>query len=278
MPLNLASKTTGGPTLKKVIRTIDDLLFNKAIRRYRDKNKLDKQLEELASGLDYKFTVHHRKNNRDLLSQLCDKYGSDKGAIKTSGHPYPWPSHTYADFYSRLFSHCRHSIKNVFECGLGTDNPNLVSGMGADGNPGASLCVWRDYFPNAMIYGADIDRKILFDEERIKTFYIDQPDPKAIEAFWNAVGVSNFDFMVDDGLHTFELGTCLFSHSVAHLSKDGVYIIEDVPPYELLRYKNFFSDTVYVVDYVIMCRPYALIGDDDNNIFVNNNLVVIRRA
>jgi hypothetical protein len=252
------------------------LLLGKAMQRYRDKHKLNKQLEELVSGLDYKFTVHHKKNNFDLLSQLCDKYGSDKGAIKSFGHPYPWPSHTYADFYSRLFSHCRHSIKNVFECGIGTSNPNLVSSMCADGKPGASLRVWRDYFPNAMIYGGDIDQETLFEEERIKTFYIDQLDPKAIEAFWNAVGAGNFDFMVDDGLHTFESGACLFSHSVAHLSREGVYIIEDVAPYELLRYKNFFSETNYVVDYVIMNRPSSLLGDDNNNLFVNNNLVVVR--
>ena len=49
------------------------------------------------------------------------------------------------------------------------------------GKPGASLRVWRDYFPNAIIYGADIDKDILFAEERIKTFYIDQLDPVAIK-------------------------------------------------------------------------------------------------
>ena len=32
--------------------------------------------------------------------------------------------------------------------------------------------------------GADIDRDVLFTEDRIKTYYIDQRDPAAIEAFW----------------------------------------------------------------------------------------------
>lgn len=35
--------------------------------------------------------------------------------------------------------------------------------------PGASLRVWRDFFPNAVIYGWDIDPSaMVYDEERIK--------------------------------------------------------------------------------------------------------------
>lgn len=142
--------------------------------------------------------------------------------------------------------------------------------MGADGKPGASLRVWRDYFPNAIVYGADIDRDILFAEERIKTFYIDQLDPMAISAFWGMVGAGDFDLMVDDGLHEFEAGTCLFTHSVQHLSQNGIYIIEDVGMSDLLRYAEFFSKMDYSVDYVTMFRQ---------NVAVNgNNLIVIRRS
>ena len=39
--------------------------------------------------------------------------------------------------------------------------------MGSEGVPLASLRAWRDYFKNANIYGADIDKGILKDEERI---------------------------------------------------------------------------------------------------------------
>ena len=34
--------------------------------------------------------------------------------------------------------------------------------MTASGKPGASLRVWRDYFNNAQVIGADIDKRILF--------------------------------------------------------------------------------------------------------------------
>jgi len=58
----------------------------------------------------------------------------------------------------------------VFELGLGTNNIGAPSSMGAGGCSGASLRGWREYFPNAHIFGAESDRDILFDEERIWTF------------------------------------------------------------------------------------------------------------
>ena len=226
--------------------------------------------EMLNAGLNFRITAHYGKNRHSLLNALCDQYGSDKGELRPDGHPYPWPSHSYADYYERLFGHCRHGIMKVFECGLGTNNPNLASSMRENGKPGASLRVWRDYFPNAQIYGADIDRDILFTEDRIRTHYVDQRDPAAIEAYWQQLGETGFDFMLDDGLHVFDAGSCLFTHSIQHLAQHGIYVIEDVNPRDLLRYKEFFSKTSYIVDYVTLLRPNLPLGD--------NSLVVIRKG
>ena len=56
-------------------------------------------------------------------------------------------------------------MTKVFEFWVGTNNPNLASSMGVLENPGASLRDWRDYFPNALVFGADIDIEILFTDE-----------------------------------------------------------------------------------------------------------------
>lgn len=230
----------------------------------------NKKLDYFESGLEYKITTYYTKNMTDEIAQLCDLYGSDKGEIKSQGHPYAWPSHTYADYYSQLFSHCRNNITKVFECGLGTNNPELLSSMGIHGKPGASLRVWRDYFPNAIIYGADIDKDVLFEEERIKTFYMDQLNPKSIKEYWEMVGEDNFDFMLDDGLHTFEAGSSLFNNSIGKLSKLGTYVIEDVLFEDLCRYKDFFRNSPYAVNYIVLNRPNLPLRD--------NNLVVIRKV
>jgi hypothetical protein len=264
--------------LKEFGKKIDEDFAGGAIGLWIKEKRSEREFRDLSSNLS-RYIVHHQSNDRNLVSELCDRYGSDKGEVRSSGHPYAWPSHTYADFYSRLFSHCRHDVTKVFECGLGTNNPDLPSSMGVEGKPGASLRVWREFFPNAIIYGADIDRDVLFEEDRIKTFYIDQLDPNSVEAFWKNVGVDDFDLIVDDGLHTFDAGSCLFKNSAKYLSDNGVYVIEDVVLSDLIRYKKFFGATDFVVDYVTMFRPNIEL-DDRSHIrrLDNNNMVVIRKS
>lgn len=255
--------------LKKLIRSIDNLILNGRYYQWRSRKKLDKNLMRLANGLDYQISSFYKKNSHNLIAALCDQYGSDKGTLTSEGHPYPWPAHTYADHYYQLFAHTRNSFLKVFECGLGTNNPSLASSMGIKGKPGASLRMWRDFFPNAMVYGADIDRDILFTEERIKTFYVDQLNSITIKELWQSIGETNFDLIVDDGLHTFEAGSTLFTHSIDYLSLSGVYIIEDVGLADLMQYKQFFENTNYAVDYVTLFRPGIELGD--------NGLVIIRK-
>lgn len=263
--------------LKKSMVFIDSKLFNESVMEfYKEKksiifygeNKFRKELDQLASKVDYQFTVYHKRNDRSLLTALCDKYGSDKGSFGTKEVPYNWPAHNYVDYYSRIFGQFRENVNKVFECGIGTNNLDFPSNMSKTGKPGASLRVWRDYFPNAQIYGADIDRNILFNEERIRTHYIDQLSEHDIAEFWNWTVEKDFDIIIDDGLHTFEGGRTLFVNSIQQLAPNGVFIIEDVTPSDLLRYQDFFRNQEFIVDYVTMFRPKLSLAQ--------NSLVVIR--
>ena len=65
--------------------------------------------------------------------------------------------------------------------------------MGKDGKPGAWLRIWCEYFPNAEIFGADIARDILFDDDRIKTFDVDQTNSTSVTEMWQAVGTKILD-------------------------------------------------------------------------------------
>jgi hypothetical protein len=217
----------------------------------------------------YSFTCHYKKRKESILARLCDYYGSDKGECQNIDHPYPWPAHSYTDYYTNIFRHCRESVRRVFECGLGTNDSRFSNSMGPLGKPGASLRVWRDYFPSAFIFGGDIDRQVLFQEERIKTFFLDQLSPEAIDDFWSQVDQSDFDLMIDDGLHTFQAGSTLFLHSINRLAVNGIYIIEDVQQRDVLSYSKFFSQLSFDVDFLYLNRPGLSLGD--------NILIVIRR-
>lgn len=263
--------------LKKLIKRVDSRFFGESLQKSyeflaylpaRVNNLRDHRA--LTASFDNQIEVSYDKDLSNPLSRLCDLYGSDKGEIEAIGHPYSWPSHSYADYYSRLLAHCRPSVLRVFECGLGTNNPDIESSMGQSGKPGASLRVWRDYFPNADVYGTDIDRDVLFEEQRIKTFYVDQTNVGSIKMLWETVGVKNFDLMVDDGLHSFEAGSTLFQGSIEKLAPHGIYIIEDVSSADQRSYKQFFLGSDYLVDYVSLFRPSTPLGD--------NNLVVVRKT
>ena len=251
--------------LKKFIIIIDRVFLRNSL------SKLNSKLvnNTLEKSLNYRITVRYNKNDKNYFTELCDFYGSDKGS-QAGNLAYPWPAHTYSDFYSTIFSNFRLSVKKVYENGIGTNNTNLTSNMSSTGVPGASLRVWRDYFPNSIVIGTDIDRDILFEEEKIKTFFIDQTNELVIQRFWDECGEDNFDLMVDDGLHTASAGKTLFVNSIKHLSNSGLYIIEDVGLKDLIVYKDFFKDTNYVVNYISLFRP----GLDD----WNNNLVTIRKT
>ena len=256
--------------MKQAIVNLDRAVLNGFMGRLWHAYRARRIVHELNHALEYRFVVRYRKNNGSLLSRLCDAYGSDKGALKVSGHPYGAAPHTFADFYSQLFDHCRFGVTRVFECGLGTNNPGVPSNMGAGGRPGASLRVWKDYFPNAQIDGADIDRNILFTEDRIRTYHVDQTDPGSIARMWERIGPAEYDLMIDDGIHTFDGGICFFENAVGRLRSGGIYVIEDVSLLNLNRFRAYFADKAFQVDYANLVRPKLRLGD--------NSLVVIRKV
>src|SRR6516165_10829464 len=80
----------------------------------------------------------------DRLTQLANKYGSDKGNRAFGG------GHYYTRIYHKLFAHLRRRPITLLEIGL--QHP---SDKRAAASP--SLRMWRNYFPYARLVGFDID-------------------------------------------------------------------------------------------------------------------------
>ena len=204
------------------------------------------------------YTVNSSSNSK--LTELMNLHGSDKGG--KNNH------HNYSEYYSHIFFNKKNSIKKFLEVGLGTNNINLASNMGADGKPLASLRAWRDYFINAEIYGADIDKSILKNEEKIKTFYVDQTDPVTILEMFKKTGVKNFDVILEDGLHEFNANICFFENAINFLSNDGLYIIEDVYYKDKIKFINYFKNTNY---------NFSIVDIYHNENIANNCIVLINK-
>jgi SAM-dependent methyltransferase len=126
----------------------------------------------------------------------------------------------------------RSKIGAVLEIGIGSNDPKMPSSMGRNGVPGASLLLWRELFPNAQVIGADFDKKILMNAERISSFFVDSTNSKSIEDMLGAISqtleVNDFDLIIDDGLHTPEANLRNFRVLNESLRPGGFYVIEDI--------------------------------------------------
>ena len=69
------------------------------------------------------------------LTELLDKYCSDKGTFWQSKHHYPTAYHS-------IFGSLRGSITSILEVGIGEDTS-------------PSAATWIEYFPHAQIYLID---------------------------------------------------------------------------------------------------------------------------
>ena len=159
-----------------------------------------------------------------------DKYLSDKS---------PQIFHSYSPEYFNLLKNIKYTAKNILEIGIG--NKQLMESIsGPDYIHGASLKAWKDFFPNANIYGLDIDNSTLFQEERIKCFYTDQSKETELEKSINEIQKDNqnqkFDLIIDDGSHYEDHMILTFFYLHKYLNTNGIYIIEDIKFHEIPRF------------------------------------------
>ncbi len=135
------------------------------------------------------------------LAWLAAVYGSDKGAT----------AHRYTELYERHLEPMRRTATRVLEIGVFR---------------GASLQMWRDYFPRAEVYGVDVDVDHLdVRPERIRVVQGDQADPALLREVRE---LGPFDLIVDDGSHRGEDVLATFCGLFSAVRPKGYYVIEDM--------------------------------------------------
>jgi hypothetical protein len=138
----------------------------------------------------------------------CNKFKTDKGNELSNGNGY-------AEFYENWFFKIKESCSNILEIGL--DN-------------GGSLKANYEYFQNAQIIGLDILDKTVFENDRIKTFILDQGNLNELDVFFNYCINKKilFDVILDDGSHDVAHQQKTFGKLFKLLKSEGLYIIEDI--------------------------------------------------
>jgi predicted O-methyltransferase YrrM len=144
------------------------------------------------------------------LCRLAERHDTDKGT-------------TYTQVYHRLLGHVREQRMRMLEIGLYN---------------GGSLRMWRDYLPNAVLHGIDVDARTLAYQDEVpnsQVRLVDQGSTAALEAFVAELG-GNYDFILDDGGHTMVQQIVSFEVLWPQVMPGGVYAIEDLGTSYFLEY------------------------------------------
>ena len=130
------------------------------------------------------------------LQEIGLKYGTDKAY-----------AHHYCDFYEQFLPNPSQFTGRILEIGI---------------KDGASLRMWRDYYPSAKeIVGIDIEKpKPIFG---CNVHQMDQCDVNALHQ------LGEFDIIIDDGSHmTLHQQISFNKLFYTQLSRIGCYVMEDL--------------------------------------------------
>lgn len=196
------------------------------------------------------FGAYEENADCNDLKELFNHYGSDKST-----------RHEYHLAYAAVLDGKRAEKLKIFEIGLGTNNVQVKSNMGKDGKPGASIRAFRDWAKNAEVFGADIDKDILFEEERIRTFFIDQTNHSVLEKAVKEFKDKSFDLIIDDGLHNTRANISTISEMLRLVKDDGALVIEDIDN----RFIPIWKTVIHFLSNQYNCQ---LISERSENILI----------
>lgn len=153
----------------------------------------------------------HGPNNMPPLEQwdlasLARFYGTDK-----------WGVHRYAPHYERHFAKFKNKTFSLLEIGIG--------GYSREKQGGASLRMWKAFFPKAQIIGLDIHDKQFVVEPRITAYQGSQTNAALLRTIVD--NAENLRIVVDDGSHRPEHIRATFKILFPMLPSGGLYAIED---------------------------------------------------
>lgn len=169
------------------------------------------------------------------LDEIAISTGTDKNSL----------CHNYSPYYSIFFNPLRDQKLNILEVGI---------------YHGDSLRLWEEFFPNAMIYGADIEDCRQHETDRIKTFIMDQSSPTSLITVLTKL--PQLDIIICDGSHQSADDILTFETLWPHLNSGGYFVIEDT----LCGWFDQWAKNVSIIE-----RVQLMIGEVDMNGKVDQN-------
>ena len=160
------------------------------------------------------------------LTQLADRFGSDKGTRLSA--------HLYTRVYEKFFNDLRHRPICLLEIGLfrsdidGRRTVDAVEGKSdARAFQAPSLKMWSEYFPNAKIFGFDIDDFSDVKLDRCTIIQGDMSSRSDLDKLARTVG-QPLDIIIEDASHASHHQQIALGALFPHVRPGGLYFIEDL--------------------------------------------------
>lgn len=119
--------------------------------------------------------------------------------------------HKYHRFYETILDPHKDNVRSVLEIGS---------------NYGYGLNAWKEYFPNAQIYGIDRKEKYRIEKNRIKTFIGDYQDVEFMEGVLDEIGIP--EVVIDDCDHNGQHMLNTFQLIFPRMQSGTWYFLEDM--------------------------------------------------
>lgn len=138
-------------------------------------------------------------NTENELSRIAKSFGSEKIPL-------------YENFYFELLKNRRDKITKVIEVGIGN---------------ASGLLTWREFFPQAKIYGVDNRGRLLLRKIRLESIHADQSVREDLVKVIERTG-TDIDLFIDDGSHNPNDQLLTFMTIMPLLKRSVLYVIEGV--------------------------------------------------
>ena len=156
-------------------------------------------------------------NNSSELCEIGKKYDTDKSSQRINVTDIRH-CHPYTLFYDGIFKNKKDEPLKIAELGI---------------LHGASILMWKEYFPNAEIYGFDYDSNLInnfkqrFNNDRVTLSNIDVTNKDSIVTAFSKLNIL-FDIIIEDTTHKFEDQIKVIENTYQYLKPGGILIIEDI--------------------------------------------------
>lgn len=195
------------------------------------------------------------------LCRLGVKHPTDKSPYNKSDSLH---KHPYTAVYNLLFSYMRY-------------NPIVLGEVGILDN--MSMKCWREYFPNATLYGYEYSEMRLHKalSDKLSNTAYSKMDVKDVESIQEGLEFIMFDILIEDSTHEFNDQIRFANIAYKHIKPGGFLIIEDIFRNESeQRYvealdgisKYFSSMTFIVTEHMLKHSPG---WDNDKLLVLNRN-------